>query len=178
MLNKIMRFLFELLQRKLARCASVAIIIEDGNSVLLFERNDGRGYSLPGGLVEHGEKVEVAAQRELQEETGIIPLRLEYLNLYDEPEKDKCLVHVFEAKLNAGQLKKDCREGTAVWIAKEKLLEEEAEFLDNMAFGNGCILRQYFHELKSEVHNHASVELTSYSDRSTNLLAQGQLSPA
>ena len=156
-MQKIKRLLFELMQRFFnLRCTSVAIIIEEGESFLLFDRNDGKGFSLLGGLVDYGEKAEAAAVRELAEETGIVPTMLRWLNRYDEPKKDKCLVHVFEATIDTRWFREDCKEGTAVWIPKEALNEK---FLDAMAFGNGDILRQYL--LQAEKHNQLFVESTT-----------------
>ncbi|MBI3023380.1 MAG: NUDIX hydrolase [Thaumarchaeota archaeon] len=52
----------------------VGALIHKGGKILLikrrFEPNKGR-WSLPGGLVERGEKVEEAALREVKEELGI-----------------------------------------------------------------------------------------------------------
>ena len=59
----------------------IGAIIFDGDRILMVERagNPLKGYwSLPGGLIEPGEKIEAALIREVKEETGLLvrPTRL------------------------------------------------------------------------------------------------------
>jgi len=50
----------------------VAVVIERGGKILLGRRKTGkRYYGLPGGHLEMGETIHQAAQREVEEETGI-----------------------------------------------------------------------------------------------------------
>src|SRR4030067_2262609 len=52
----------------------VGAIILDGEKILLEKRKNAPGkgkWSVPGGLVEHGEGVEQAVIREVKEETGL-----------------------------------------------------------------------------------------------------------
>jgi len=59
--------------------------------VLLIERGDDpfRGrWALPGGFVQQGESLEEAAQRELEEETGLHEAYLEQLYTYGAPDRD------------------------------------------------------------------------------------------
>lgn len=51
--------------------AIVTAFTEDGRWLVMVERSDGHGWALPGGTVEHGERPEVGALRELREETGL-----------------------------------------------------------------------------------------------------------
>jgi 8-oxo-dGTP diphosphatase len=52
------------------RVAVVVLVLNEAGEILLV--NDARrGWELPGGLVEEGESVEIAAFREVDEETGI-----------------------------------------------------------------------------------------------------------
>lgn len=72
---------------------SVDIIIEKADDparpVLLIERrNEPHGHALPGGFVDYGERLEVAARREAEEETGL-KVRLErLLYCYSDPRRD------------------------------------------------------------------------------------------
>ena len=94
------------------RCASKAIIIEDG--AILLNRCKGEGgdtyYDLPGGGQKQYESMEQTVVREVKEETGYevsverfvalaeeINLNEEYRKLY--PEYTHRVLHVFTAKL-------------------------------------------------------------------------------
>jgi 8-oxo-dGTP diphosphatase len=65
--------------------ATAAVICDEAGRVLLIRRGDGRGWSLPGGLMEPGERVVDALVREVWEETGleVEPLRL--VGIYSDP---------------------------------------------------------------------------------------------
>lgn len=45
-------------------------------------------WALPGGFVEPHEPLEVAARRELQEEAGVVPRRLEQMRTFGDPGRD------------------------------------------------------------------------------------------
>ncbi len=60
-------------------------------SVLLIERAEHpfqNQWALPGGFVRTGETVEIAARRELEEETGITQADLRQLHIFSEPQRD------------------------------------------------------------------------------------------
>jgi len=65
--------------------AAAAIVQDDRGRVLLIRRGDGRGWSLPGGMMEPGERIAEAAVREVWEETGleVEPVRL--VGVYSDP---------------------------------------------------------------------------------------------
>lgn len=46
------------------------IIIEQDGKILLIDRSDGLGYTIPGGIVRHRETIEQCVLREAREETG------------------------------------------------------------------------------------------------------------
>lgn len=56
--------------------ASVSITVSRGGSVLAVTNRRWGGLSLPGGKVDPGEALDVAARRELREETGCEATRL------------------------------------------------------------------------------------------------------
>src|SRR5438876_12066954 len=49
---------------------SACVIIEQDGKVLLIDRSDGMGYTIPGGIVRYRETVEQCVLREVREETG------------------------------------------------------------------------------------------------------------
>ena len=75
------------------RCPSLAVDVVikiRGGVVLVKRRNEpykGK-WALPGGFVEYGEKVELAAAREALEETGIEVKLQELLGVYSDPGRD------------------------------------------------------------------------------------------
>ena len=69
----------------------VALAGSPARSVLLVERGGepfAGSWALPGGFVDAGERVTVAAARELREETGVSAGVLTLLGVYDTPGRD------------------------------------------------------------------------------------------
>ena len=67
-----------------------AVIIKNGKILLVkraFAPGEGK-WSVPGGLVEVGEKLSEACEREAQEETGLDIEVLELINVFDMIDKD------------------------------------------------------------------------------------------
>ena len=54
----------------MAKTRGVFALITDEKTLLLSERMDDKGWTLPGGRVEEGETDQVALTREVEEETG------------------------------------------------------------------------------------------------------------
>jgi ADP-ribose pyrophosphatase YjhB (NUDIX family) len=68
-----------------------AIIHNEKNQILFVKRtNDPFKYriSLPGGLVNYGERIEDALRREVKEETSLNIEPLEILGVYSDPDRD------------------------------------------------------------------------------------------
>jgi 8-oxo-dGTP diphosphatase len=66
-------------------------IIDGELNILLIQRRNPpfRGqWAFPGGFVEDGERLEDAARRELQEETGLTVEKLDQLAVYGDPGRD------------------------------------------------------------------------------------------
>jgi 8-oxo-dGTP diphosphatase len=65
--------------------AAAGIVRDEAGRVLLIRRGDGRGWSLPGGMMEPGESIVECLVREVWEETGleVEPLRL--VGIYSDP---------------------------------------------------------------------------------------------
>ncbi|MBF2029531.1 MAG: NUDIX hydrolase [Oscillatoriales cyanobacterium C42_A2020_001] len=72
---------------------TVDIIIELSDRphrpIVLIERlNPPYGWAIPGGFVDYGEAVEIAAQREAAEETGLQVELIEQFYVYSDPNRD------------------------------------------------------------------------------------------
>lgn len=65
------------------------VIFDPARGVVLVERrNEPRGWALPGGFVDYGERVEQAAVREAREETGLEVALTSLLGVYSDPTRD------------------------------------------------------------------------------------------
>lgn len=69
---------------------TVDVIIEllGGRIVLIERKHEPSGWALPGGFVDVGETVEIAAVREAQEETGLDVNLRGILGVYSDPGRD------------------------------------------------------------------------------------------
>ena len=80
----------------------VAILCVDSDKILLvrqFRYLYGKElYEIPAGKLEEGELPEVAAVRELKEETGISAELVPYLKLYPSPRYTDEVIHIYLAK--------------------------------------------------------------------------------
>jgi len=68
---------------------TVDIIIEYREGIVIIERsNPPYGWALPGGFVDAGESLEVAAAREAKEETNLDLIDLKQMHTYSDPDRD------------------------------------------------------------------------------------------
>ena len=65
--------------------AAAAVILDEASRVLLIRRGDGRGWALPGGFMEPGERIVDCLVREVQEETGLEVEPVHLVGLYSDP---------------------------------------------------------------------------------------------
>lgn len=122
---------------------TVDIIIEmhdrPHRPIVLIERlNEPYGWAIPGGFIDYGESVETAAQREAQEETGLIVTLVEQFQVYSDPNRDPrqhTLSTVFLAIARG--------EPQAGDDAKGIQLFEPWQFPDNLCFDHDRILQDY-----------------------------------
>ena len=63
---------------------------DDGQEglVLIWRKNEPVGWAIPGGFIDYGERVEDAARREMQEETGLDLEDLELFSVCSAPDRD------------------------------------------------------------------------------------------
>jgi 8-oxo-dGTP diphosphatase len=65
-----------------------AIIECNGGIVLIRRKHPPLGWALPGGFVDDGETMEIAAVREAREETGLDVQLEQILGVYSDPRRD------------------------------------------------------------------------------------------
>ncbi len=110
--------------------ASVGII-RRGQTFLLIQRNDGRGFSLPGGISGRNEAEIDTLRREVQEESGLTVTGEELKMCYHSTADVPCDISVFEAEAS-GELK-DSWEGSPRWMTlpelEPRLLESQRPVL-------------------------------------------------
>ena len=109
----------------------VGAVVIDKGKILLVKRafNPGAGkWSVPGGLVELGEKLSEACVRETEEETGIKVKILELINVFDMIEKEdsgKPRYHYvlvdFLAKPVGGEEKPNAEVSEMKWFTREEM---------------------------------------------------------
>lgn len=98
--------------------ASIAIIQRE-KKILVIQRNDGRGVSLPGGIASRGEAEEVALRREVLEETGLSVVSAQLQVKYHSAAEVPCNISVYVAEVS-GELRESW-EGSPRWMSVEEL---------------------------------------------------------
>ena len=111
--------------------AVAALIFNDNGEILLVKRGaePGKGlWSIPGGAVELGEKLEDALKREVLEETGLVIEPIELLDIAEIIKKDeegKIKFHYitidYIARRVGGELKPSSDALDAMWVRFEDL---------------------------------------------------------
>ncbi|GET36247.1 NUDIX domain-containing protein [Microseira wollei] len=107
--------------------------------VLIERKNPPFGWAIPGGFVDYGESVEVAARREAEEETGLKVELIEQFYVYSDPNRDPrqhTLSVVFIATATG--------EPQAADDAKNLGVFESWSVPANLCFDHDKILRDYW----------------------------------
>lgn len=124
----------------------IIIELEDSGVVLIQRKNSPKGWALPGGFVDYGESLEVAAVREAREETSLNIKLIEQFHTYSDPSRDPrhhTITTVYIA--SATGIPKAADDAREVGIFQETDLPEP------LAFDHGKILRDYFRYKRSGV---------------------------
>jgi 8-oxo-dGTP diphosphatase len=116
----------------------IIIEMETGGIILVKRKNPPHGWALPGGFVDVGESLEVAAVREAREETGLDVELCEQFHAYSDPTRDPrhhtlSVVYIASAR---GQPR------GADDASDAKIFDAE-ELPDRMAFDHRRILEDY-----------------------------------
>ncbi len=99
------------------------VFLRKGESLLLVEQGYGQGYwSLPGGVMEPGESLEVTAVREVKEETGLDIHLGRPIGIYSKP-ADNGLAVTFEGFLLGGELHPEHEIRSAAYFPLDALPE-------------------------------------------------------
>jgi AmmeMemoRadiSam system protein A len=130
----------------LRTAADVLIEVAPRRVVLVLRRNPPAGWAIPGGFVEVGEPVEIAATREAFEETGLEVELSELFHVYSDPERDPrfhTISVVFIGRASG--------EPSAGDDAAQAGVFGEDDLPTNLAFDHGLILADYFHYRRTGV---------------------------
>ena len=109
----------------------VGALILRRDSIVLVQRakNPLKGYwSLPGGLVETGERIEDALKREVREETGLVVEPKMMFEIFERIMRDASgrveyhyVLHDYLCTVKGGELRAGDDAGRAVWISRGAL---------------------------------------------------------
>ncbi|HEV2583471.1 MAG TPA: NUDIX hydrolase [Ktedonobacteraceae bacterium] len=114
------------------------IIIEQEGKILLIDRADGLGYTVPGGIVRHKETVEQCVLRETREETGYSVQITGLVGVYSSPNRDprfRAVAIAYTGKIIDGT-PRGSGEGQPCWRTPD-------EVLGHMAFDCEQMLKDY-----------------------------------
>src|SRR6266849_6695771 len=120
------------------------IIIELEGKILLIDRSDGLGYTIPGGIVRHRETVEECVLREAREETGYTVKITGFVGVYSSPGRDprfRAVAITYKGGIVEGT-PRGSGEGMPCWRTPE-------EAFGHMAFDCEGMLKDY---LGGQVH--------------------------
>jgi 8-oxo-dGTP diphosphatase len=80
--------IIKMILRRPVAGTSIVPVLPDGQIVLVRRRDNGR-WALPGGMIDWGEDIASAVQRELLEETGLDLVKIRRLvGVYSSPNRD------------------------------------------------------------------------------------------
>jgi|GEM_PF-863409 len=111
-----------------------ALIFNQEDKILLIKSHKWRGkYSIPGGHIELGERMEDALKREIKEETGLEIYDVEFIRfdefIFDEAfwKKKHFIFFDFACKTNSTEVKLNSEGQEYVWVSLKEALELPVE---------------------------------------------------
>lgn len=117
---------------------SACVIIERDGKILLIDRSDGLGYTIPGGIVHYRETVEQCALREAREETGYNVQLTGFVGVYSSLKRDprfRAVALAYKGTIVDG-VEHGSGEGNTCW-------QFPGEVFGHMAFDCECMLKDY-----------------------------------
>jgi ADP-ribose pyrophosphatase YjhB (NUDIX family) len=116
-------------------------IIEQDGKILLIDRSDGLGYTIPGGIVRHKETLEKCVLREVREETGYEIKLTGLVGVYSKLGRDprfRAIAIAYKGSI-VGGTQHGSGEGESCWRSPE-------EVFGHMAFDCEDMLKDYLQE--------------------------------
>src|SRR5207248_10348401 len=123
---------------------SACVITERDGRILLIDRSDGLGYTIPGGIVRYRETVEQCVLREAHEETGYIVAITGLVGVYSSPKRDprfRAVAIAYKGSIVSGSAH-GSGEGEPCW-------REPGEVFGHMAFDCEDMLKDYLSNRQS-----------------------------
>lgn len=148
---------------------TVDIIIECREGIVLIERkNPPLGWALPGGFVDYGESLEMAAVREAGEETSLKVHLKEQMHTYSDPSRDPrhhTVSTVFIATAEGTPAARDDAKNAGIFSADtlpSPIVFDHLQILtDYFAYKNGEARDKVFGITQAEDSNHEGRPLTA-----------------
>lgn len=104
----------------------VGVVTREDGRILVIRRSDNRTYQAPGGILEHGERVEDGVAREVLEETGYEVRPLHLTGVYKNV-KGGHVTLVFRCALLAGQATLNDEATEVSWFTSDEVRARLAE---------------------------------------------------
>jgi ADP-ribose pyrophosphatase YjhB (NUDIX family) len=117
----------------------IIIEIESKGIILIKRKNPPYGWAIPGGFVDYGEPLEVAAVREAKEETSLDVKLIKQFHTYSDPKRDPRHHSISTVYIARGKGKPKAKDD-----AVEIGVFNESNLPDEIAFDHRSILRDYF----------------------------------
>ncbi len=117
---------------------SACLIIEREGKILLIDRADSLGYTIPGGIVRYNETVEQCVVREVREETGYEVVLHALVGVYSSLKRDprfRAVAITYRGTITGG-VERASNEGQVCWRVPQ-------EVFGHMAFDCEQMLQDY-----------------------------------